>query len=201
MKLPLTIPNRPCLYGVITRALIIIAFAGGLHILSTRDLAPIVSPVQAHERTILLRSDRMGHGHFGARRSGGRRHKGIDIEAEIGSPVMAAKGGKVIASERSPKGIGEYITIDHGQGIQTQYGHLKTRWVKVGARVRQGDPIGLVGKSGNADHPDMTAHVHFELIVNGKRTNPATPQWLLALYTIRENSEFQEHKMAQGGNE
>ena len=61
------------------------------------------------EAGITVRADRMGDGHFGARRSGGRRrHKGLDIEAAIGTPVIAAKSG-IARTGNVPGGMGNYV--------------------------------------------------------------------------------------------
>lgn len=96
-----------------------------------------------------------------------RTHTGIDIGAKYGTNVLAADSGTVIISEYSSS-YGNYIVIGHGNGITTLYAHMSKRNVKVGATVKQGQVIGLVGSTGNSTGP----HCHFEVSVNGARVNP-----------------------------
>lgn len=109
---------------------------------------------------------------FGTRTSPftGRRsqHKGIDIAAAVGSPILAPADGVVIFSGRK-NGFGKFIMIAHyGSGIVTRYGHNAENLVEVGAKVRRGDQIATVGMSGRTTGP----HLHYEVWVNGKATNP-----------------------------
>ncbi len=101
----------------------------------------------------------------------GRRHKrmhtGIDLRAPRGTPIYASAAGEVIFSGHYG-GYGHLIIIDHGNGIETAYGHNKRNLVKKGQRVKQGQIIGTVGRTGNA----TGNHVHFEYRVQGKPVNP-----------------------------
>lgn len=123
-------------------------------------------------RDIPVRMDEYGSGEFGARRKGNRKHSGLDLQAELESPVYASKSGWAKTCF-IPDGYGNLVVIDHPGGWQTRYGHLlrcaieKTMW------VRQGDVIGFVGKTGNADLDNIVPHLHFEIRYNGEVRNPA----------------------------
>ena len=95
-------------------------------------------------------------------------HRGIDIANHTGTPVIATADGKVKISSNQPAGMGKYITIDHGYGFQTRYGHLSQRLVKRGQKVKRGDIIGYMGSTGYSTGP----HLHYEVIRNGKFFNP-----------------------------
>jgi murein DD-endopeptidase MepM/ murein hydrolase activator NlpD len=99
-----------------------------------------------------------------------RAHRGVDYAAPIGTPVRAAGDGKVLF--RGVKGgYGNVVILQHGGNITTLYGHLsKFGKYKVGSRVRQGDVIAYVGKTGLATGP----HLHYEYRVAGVHRNPRT---------------------------
>lgn len=94
-------------------------------------------------------------------------HYGIDIEANKGVPIKAALGGQVIQAATDPS-YGNYIRIQHGDGIITAYAHCSVLSVKTGQKVKQGDVIGKVGDTGAAIGP----HLHFEVWKDGKALNP-----------------------------
>ncbi|HKC19475.1 MAG TPA: peptidoglycan DD-metalloendopeptidase family protein, partial [Candidatus Dormibacteraeota bacterium] len=95
-------------------------------------------------------------------------HTGIDISAALGTPVMAAADGLVVAVGHSDFGYGNYVVIAHGGGIATLYGHLLQTNAKVGDKVVRGQVIGLEGSTGFSTGP----HVHFELRVNDQVIDP-----------------------------
>lgn len=97
-----------------------------------------------------------------------RAHQGTDYAAPQGTPVYAAGSGRI--SYRGVKGgYGNLIQIDHGQGIETLYGHLsRFAALTAGSQVRQGETIGYVGMSGLATGP----HLHFEFHINGRFVDP-----------------------------
>ena len=95
-------------------------------------------------------------------------HTGIDLSAPLGTPVMAAADGVVVAVASDAIGYGNYVVIAHGGGIETLYGHLLQAGVSVGQVVGRGQVIGLVGSTGYSTGP----HVHFELRVNDLVTDP-----------------------------
>lgn len=95
-------------------------------------------------------------------------HHAIDIGGPYGATVYAADAGTVIHAEWARTGYGYTIIIDHGEGRQTWYSHLKGALFKAGSWVARGDPIGEVGSTGRSTGP----HVHFEVRVNAERMNP-----------------------------
>lgn len=126
-----------------------------------------IMPLYLKDRVFTLRNDEWGKGYFGAKRKGGKLHKGIDIKADVGTVAYAAKSGRAIRGYE-PKGMGKYIKITHPGGCSTLYGHLKEWLVKSNSWVKQGEIIGLVGKSGNANIQAIQSHLHFE-IRNGEK--------------------------------
>lgn len=96
-----------------------------------------------------------------------RPHVGIDIVAREGTPVIATAAGRVtVAGRRGAYGI--LVEIDHGHGMVTRYAHLSRASVKVGQVVERGQDIGAVGTTGLSTGP----HLHYEVLVNGRHTNP-----------------------------
>lgn len=96
-------------------------------------------------------------------------HYGIDIICGAGSPAVATAPGVVLESEVGGS-WGQYVKIDHGNGVATLCAHLiiGSQTVGVGQVVAAGELIGAVGDSGNAS----VAHCHFEVWVNGNRVDP-----------------------------
>lgn len=94
-------------------------------------------------------------------------HHGIDIATYYGNPVVATADGVVIQVKTDKIG-GKTIKIKHLFGFTTVYCHLSKFLVKTGQKVKRGDTIGLVGKTGKALGP----HVHYEVHLNGKEQNP-----------------------------
>lgn len=100
-----------------------------------------------------------------------RMHKGVDFRAPTGTPIMAAGDGIVEMAARNGS-YGNYIRIKHGGSYKTAYGHLSRygRGIKRGTRVKQGQIIGYSGATGRV----TAAHLHYEVLVSGKQTNPLT---------------------------
>ncbi len=96
-----------------------------------------------------------------------RFHAGVDIGAGMGASVLAANSGKVITATYSSS-YGNYVVIDHGGGISTLYAHGSQLLTSVGATVYAGQEIMKVGSTGISTGP----HLHFEVLVNGKNTDP-----------------------------
>jgi murein DD-endopeptidase MepM/ murein hydrolase activator NlpD len=94
-------------------------------------------------------------------------HYGIDIATNFGNPIVATADGIVISLGNDKIG-GKNIIISHGNGITTHYLHLSKFLVKSGQKIKRGDVIGLVGKTGKARGP----HLHYEVRVNNKPVNP-----------------------------
>lgn len=96
-------------------------------------------------------------------------HGGLDIIAAQGTPVHAAADGTVADIRRSGKGLGNVVTIDHGNGYVTRYAHLGDILVSRGQKVVRGRQIARVGISGKSFVP----HLHYEVLRNGEPQNPA----------------------------
>lgn len=95
------------------------------------------------------------------------RHRGLDLTAPIGTDVYAALDGQVVAVGRHRQ-YGNFVTVDHGNGVITLYAHHKANFVQNGDIVRRGQKIAEVGRTGNATGP----HLHFELRLAGEHQNP-----------------------------
>lgn len=108
---------------------------------------------------------------FGFRRDpfNGKRkiHEGLDIAARTGSAVIATADG-IVSSVKTEPGYGKMVSVDHGYGYRTLYGHNSKFNVKVGQRVRRGDRIASVGNTGRS----TGSHVHYEIRLNGVPVNP-----------------------------
>lgn len=128
-----------------------------------------ICPIELKEG-LKIRKDDYGSGEFEAKRRGGRAHSGVDIEAPVGTPVLAAKSGRAYP-KRNP-GMGTYVVVRHIDGSSTVYGHLSKAHVRGGQRVKRGDIIGEVGKTGNAWNPAMLPHLHFEIRLNDEPVDP-----------------------------
>jgi murein DD-endopeptidase MepM/ murein hydrolase activator NlpD len=94
-------------------------------------------------------------------------HEGLDIGAAHNTPVQAPAGGRVTVTGFDPK-MGNIVAIDHGFGLETQYGHLAKILVKNGQKVKRGDLVGLVGSTGYSTGP----HLHYLIKVNNQPVNP-----------------------------
>lgn len=92
-------------------------------------------------------------------------HTGVDFAVPTGTPIFAAKDGKVLEAKTKVTWGGSYgtaIVIDHGDGFRAIYAHLSKLEVKVGQQVTKGQQIGLSGNTGNSTGP----HLHFEVRVS-----------------------------------
>ncbi|HSP65418.1 MAG TPA: M23 family metallopeptidase [Candidatus Deferrimicrobium sp.] len=95
-------------------------------------------------------------------------HTGVDLAGPFGTPMVAAADGVVAAADVSTVGYGDHVIIAHAGGLLSLYGHLEAMLVKVGDVVKAGQPIGLLGSTGNSTGP----HCHFEVRVNGTPVDP-----------------------------
>ncbi|TNE67508.1 MAG: M23 family peptidase [Alphaproteobacteria bacterium] len=100
-----------------------------------------------------------------------RMHKGVDFRAPTGTPIMAAGDGVVERASRYGS-YGNYVRIRHNGSYSTAYAHLSkyAKGIRAGARVRQGQVIGYSGATGRVS----AAHLHYEVLVDGKQANPMT---------------------------
>jgi len=135
------------------------------------DKHSFLCPIE-YTRYPVVRCDSRGNGFFAASRgNGSRMHEGIDLLAAINTPVTAARSGIIIAAASS-RGMGNYVIIRHSGNITTVYGHLSKIYVRKGQFLRQGDVIGAVGKTGNANFRDIQPHLHFEVRKKGISQDP-----------------------------
>jgi murein DD-endopeptidase MepM/ murein hydrolase activator NlpD len=131
----------------------------------------VAAPVDS--RPLMIRQDAKGDGRFAAARSGGRSHRGIDVEAPLNSPVRAIRSGTVIEAG-THRGLGHFVVVEHGRDLCSLYAHLNRLEVRQGQRVRQGHVLGAVGKTGNARHPWIAPHVHLEVLRGDQPIDPKT---------------------------
>lgn len=95
-------------------------------------------------------------------------HGGLDLISQQGEPVLAAADGTVSEVVHSNKGLGNVVTIDHGNGYVSRYAHLENTRVFRGQRVSRGQQVGQVGMSGNSFAP----HLHYEVLKDTLRLDP-----------------------------
>lgn len=125
-----------------------------------------------------------------ARNVGGAYHQGIDLVTGGDQTVIAAAEGKVSSADFDPDGYGHYLIIRHPNDEYTLYGHMAgPPLVSPPSKVRQGQEIGIMGRSGNASG----VHVHFEIV---KPPNPGNfwssePRWLYKKNPFLEIQQFQ----------
>lgn len=129
-----------------------------------------VWPSPGNEQINATDKPREDRGEFGALRSGGHTHGGIDIQGEVGDPIVAFGPGRatVIPNNRA---AGNTIRIAHDDGSLTKYFHLDKMSVRDGQRVVVGEQIGTMGRTGNTPAQGHT-HLHFELWHDGRRVDP-----------------------------
>lgn len=104
---------------------------------------------------------------YGVRRSSRRAHKGIDIRAPLGSPIMAFRSGMVVCAQYH-RSYGYMVEIQQDDGILARYAHMSQILVSKGERVEPGLMIGRVGSTGRSTGP----HLHFELLRDNRQMNP-----------------------------
>lgn len=94
-------------------------------------------------------------------------HSGLDISARTGSPIIAPADG-VVSTTGKAGGFGNLLTINHGYGLKTRYGHLSKILVKKGQAVKRGETVALIGNTGRSTGP----HLHYEVHLKGIPQNP-----------------------------
>lgn len=97
-----------------------------------------------------------------------KMHEGVDMSAPQGTPIYAAKSGKVTTTSYQAGGAGYYVSINHGDGFSSIYMHMTHYIVKPGNYVNAGQVIGYVGSTGGSTGP----HLHFGIAYNGSYVNP-----------------------------
>ena len=104
---------------------------------------------------------------FGYRDFDNRNHKGLDMAADSGTPIYAADYGTVTKAAKNALN-GNYIFIDHGNGVVTIYLHCKELYVSEGDIVMKGQKIAAVGNTGDS----YGSHLHFQVEINGVAVDP-----------------------------
>ena len=103
---------------------------------------------------------------------GSHKHQGIDIPMPAGTPIRAAKNGVITRTGNNStmgfRGYGNFVLMDHGEGVQTFYAHCLSVAVVEGQRVMQGQVVGYVGNTGRS----TANHLHFEVRVNNAKVDP-----------------------------
>jgi murein DD-endopeptidase MepM/ murein hydrolase activator NlpD len=137
--------------------------AGPATILALRSSPPPRSPLRLSWPLELRVGDV-----FGPR--GDRFHAGIDLPANAGAPVRAARAGRVVFAGWDEGGFGNLVVLAHGRGVTTWYAHLSRVAVAAGDRVGRGSRVGRVGSTGHSTGP----HLHFEVRLRGASVDPLT---------------------------
>jgi murein DD-endopeptidase MepM/ murein hydrolase activator NlpD len=99
-------------------------------------------------------------------------HSGIDIKAQMGTPVHAPAAGTVVVAGPAHE-YGTAVMLDHGQDIKTLYGHLSKVSVRPGQKVERGTLLAFSGNTGRSSGP----HLHYEIFVKGQPVNPRAYLW------------------------
>lgn len=110
-----------------------------------------------------------GFGWRGVANGGGRQHNGLDLANPNGGFIFAAGDGWIVSADwRS--GFGNFIEIDHGNGVRTRYAHLSEidPNLRPGDRITAGTPMGRMGMTGNA----TGVHLHYEVVIDGLLVDP-----------------------------
>jgi len=137
--------------------------------LSTLFSIPSIVPVENFDLTKLVSG-------FGTRinpfHKGHYHHDGVDIASPRGTAVLASGHGQVVMTKRSDllAGFGNYVEVDHGNGVVTRYSHLEDIAVRIGQKIKKGQALGTVGSSGGSIAP----HLHYEVIKNEINQDPIT---------------------------
>ncbi len=145
----------------------------------SRDAAPAIADAPVGVPAFTLASAPVAGGRissgYGPRRHPvlgySKMHRGIDFALPRGAPVHAVADGVVVEAGRRGA-YGNYVRIRHDARTETAYAHLSVfaEALRVGARVRRGQPVGMVGSTGRS----TGAHLHYEVLVDGRRVDPRT---------------------------
>lgn len=136
---------------------------------AARAAAGISGPVSIPSRTPLEGLTMTSN--FGMRihpvLGGARAHKGVDLAAPVGTPIYATADG-VVGKASWFGGYGLYVQLEHGNNLETRYGHMSRLNVAEGQHIHKGDVLGFVGTTGRSTGP----HLHYEVRVDGVAVNP-----------------------------
>jgi murein DD-endopeptidase MepM/ murein hydrolase activator NlpD len=124
---------------------------------------PSINPVEAMRLSSV----------FGPRsaptRGASRNHKGLDIPGPVGSPIYATADA-IVGRAQWIRGYGKYVELEHGNLVETRYGHMSALNVTAGQRVKKGDIIGFMGSTGRS----TGSHLHYEVRIGGEAVNPSS---------------------------
>ena len=124
-------------------------------------------------------------------------HAGVDIPGAVGTPIYATADG-VVGRSAWAGGYGNLVELEHGQGLQTRYGHLSRILVAPGTRVTRGQVIGLMGSTGRS----TGSHLHYEVRMDGRAVDPMpyldTERYAVAM---RQRVNAMSNQLALGGPE
>lgn len=156
-------PSRT-LDNVLTTLLLapVLALAG-LFVAPQADAAPM-----PQQKAQLKSQAPLGTGQFRISQNFHGQHNGIDLAAQIGTPIRAIADGRVIQVRELTYSYGKHVVIQH-HGIRTISAHMSSINVREGQRVRGGQVIGRVGSTGNSSGP----HLHLVVEKGGRAVNPA----------------------------
>ncbi len=96
-------------------------------------------------------------------------HRGIDVSARRGTPILSPADGRVKKVRRSSAGYGNMLIVDHGNGFETRFAHCDQILVSRGQKLARGEVVATVGSSGHSTAP----HLHYEVIRDNKHRNPS----------------------------
>jgi murein DD-endopeptidase MepM/ murein hydrolase activator NlpD len=147
---------------------------------------PSIQPLKISEDTKLVSGFGMRINPF---HKGNYQHPGVDFTAARGTAVLATANGRVIRAVKGSTlqaGYGNYVDIEHSNGLTTRYAHLDEVTVTTGQNIRKGVTIGTVGMSGGSVAP----HVHYEIIRNNKQVDPLP--YMLEGLTSDQHNELQK---------
>jgi murein DD-endopeptidase MepM/ murein hydrolase activator NlpD len=122
-------------------------------------------------------------------------HQGVDFAQPFGTRVPVAQVG-VVEAIGFNSGLGKYVVVDHGGGTKTRYGHLSGIDVAEGQQLERGQTIGRVGSTGISTGP----HLHFEVMVNGKRVDPTKGKFPLDDVAVAEAADKAETRLKEFGD-
>lgn len=151
------------------------SYGSNLGLIGQRGEASNYTPYIATPAGSLLRNPTeaaclsSGFGYRGTASGGGRQHNGIDLANHDGGFIYAAGDGRIVSADYRG-GYGNYIEIDHGNGVQTRYAHLVEidPNLRPGEHITAGTPMGRMGMTGNA----TGVHLHYEVVVDGLMVDP-----------------------------
>jgi len=122
-------------------------------------------------------------------------HAGVDLAGPLGTPIYATADG-IVARSSYEGAYGNLVEINHGQGIQTRYGHMSRLIARPGQRVRRGELIGLMGSTGRS----TGSHLHYEVRIDGRAVNPIPfIQGGESLAAVQRRAEAATPAVALGG--